>query len=200
MLRGTFDQLKALLSWAPLNVDDWGQSKQRPPGREKIKESACAAWVRPLVGVCNCTWSYTCKAMRSHGLPHMETGAVSASCLTGPSLWWPFAVHLVWPVQCTLCTSTLRMVLHRLFLRSGRHFHHACCCCICIYVSNYLCTLMVQFATSLIKKEGKIWQLRNGTKEKSPFIYVHTQLLLKCDEKRWTKLKKKEEKKINLLP
>jgi hypothetical protein len=27
---------------------------------------------------------------------------------------------------------------------------------------------------------------------KSPFIYVHTQLLLKCDEKRWTKLAKRK--------
>lgn len=33
------------------------------------------------------------------------------------------------------------------------------------------------------------------TEEKSPFIYVHTQLLLKRDEKRWTKLEKEETKK-----
>jgi hypothetical protein len=31
-------------------------------------------------------------------------------------------------------------------------------------------------------------------KGKSPFIYVHTQLLLKCDGKRWTKMAKKKKK------
>jgi hypothetical protein len=34
------------------------------------------------------------------------------------------------------------------------------------------------------------------TEGKSPFIYVHTQFLLKCDEKRWTKLEKKKKQKI----
>lgn len=36
---------------------------------------------------------------------------------------------------------------------------------------------------------------RFGTEEKSPFIYVHTQLLLKCDKKRRTKFKNKEKRK-----
>jgi hypothetical protein len=87
----------------------------------------------------------------------METGAVSASCLTGPSPWWPFAVHLAWPVQCTLalppfawccftaCFSDLDAISIMLAVAASA----------IMYI--YVCTLMmVQFATSLIKKEGNI--------------------------------------------
>ena len=147
MLRGTFDQLKAHLSGALLMI--WGQSKV-PLWRKKLKESACAAWVRPLlVGVCNCAWPYTCKAMRY--LTWKQE-------LCQPLAWlaprWPFAVHLAWPVSS--CTSAPSHGASLLASQIWMPFQHACCTCNNIHAfwcTDVLHYWWVRFHT--VKQKGK---------------------------------------------
>lgn len=119
---------------------------------EKIKGSACAAWVRPLVDGRNCTAAGPAlyKALRSHGF--------TRSCVSllldwpGPP-WLPFAVHLAWPVQCTLALPPPHPLVP----------HTACISdldapfpsCLLHLQPCILSTFMVWFATSLVKSKVK---------------------------------------------
>src|SRR5688500_6191471 len=73
--------------------------------------------------MCNCAWSYTCKAMLGS---HMETGAVSASCLTGPFLGGLFLFILLGHCSVLSHLHPLGWCFTACFLRSGRQFHRAC--------------------------------------------------------------------------
>ena len=106
---------------------------------------------------------------------------------------WPLGGLLLFILlgQCPLALPPLPMVLHCLLLRFGCHSNMLAAPAIIFMHFDVLMYYIIDEYdfTPLNKRESKIWQrgmARNAfrTEEKSPFIYLHTQLLLKCDEMR----------------